>query len=149
MWGQQGQCLLTWLQKQAVAADGHHAGRVPWGSELQPRERKGLAGSEEGEPTHPSWDAPTLGCPHPPHPHTHTGNPLGIRHCCGNQACSGHSQRHCCSEDSAGSAPLWRAQAAGLWGFTLLLHWQDQHRLLLGSPPCHDPLTVVHPHTNA
>lgn len=59
VWGRQGHCPLARLQKQASAPDGHLAGTVPWGSQLQPGERKGLTGRDEREPTRPPWDAPT------------------------------------------------------------------------------------------
>ena len=60
VWGQQGHCPLTWLQKEASAQEGHRAGTVPWGSQLQPGDEEE---SEEGEPTHLPWDVLT----HPSH----------------------------------------------------------------------------------
>lgn len=35
VWGRQGHCPLTWSQKQASALDGHRAGTVPRGSQVQ------------------------------------------------------------------------------------------------------------------
>lgn len=89
-----------------------------------------------------------LGCFYLFYLYIYIGNFLGIRYCCGNQVCSGYSQRYCCSEDSVGSVLLWRAQVVGLWGFILLLYWQDQYRFFLGFFFCYDLFIVVYLYIN-